>query len=271
MNTQRISVPLAAALAALAFAAPAAETPAPAPVKDVSAPAPAEAPAAPAPEFRYPAPPPAKRVPIPKASPEALSRVMPRGPKFDKLPPDEKEHIRRMAEFRIARDDAEKELLELDKAVEARRAAILAENEDAKKLTERIEALRAEYAAATNELAAIFRADEKLAELDSKIQPARLLVENSQYSLNQEVAAAMHKRMAAMRKAYEEANPPPEPVPEEEKPAEGEGGEEPEKAPDAIDPEDAPPGTVPGVSPDIKPPLDPAKRIAPLPKPSAAK
>lgn len=259
MNMKRTPT-LLAALAAFAFV--------PARADEPQAAAPAQP--APAPEFRYAAPPPAKRVSIPKASPEALSRVLPRGPKFDKLPPDEKEHIRKMAEFRIARDNAEKELVELDKAVEVRRAEILAENEEAKKLSERIEELRSEYAAATNALETIFRADEKLAGIDAKIQPARLLVENSQYELNQEVAAAMHKRMAAMRKAYEEANPPPVP------PAEG-GPEEAAPAEDTIpappsgivDPKDAPPGTVPGVSPDIKPPLDPAKRIAPLRKPDS--
>lgn len=228
-------------------------------------------PGAPAPEAtatqpaRTALPPPARRVALPKANPDALARVMPRGPKFDKLPPDEKEHIRKMAEFRIARDEAEKELLELDKAVDVRRAEILAENEDAKALSEKIAALQAEFDEATNALEKIYRADEKLVALAEKIEPARLIVENSQYELNQEVAAAMQKRMAAMRKAYEEANPPPPPPQDEEKPAEDAPSAPP---PDVIDPKDAPPGTIPGVSPDVKPPLDPAKRLAPPAKPA---
>ena len=230
---------------------------------------------APAPEFRYAAPPPAKRVAIPKPPPDAVGRILPRGPKFDKLPPEEKEHIRKMAEFRIARDEAEKELVELDKAVDARRAEILAENEEAEALSDKIAALREEYAAATNALETLFRADEKLAALAEKVEPARLIVENSQYELNAEVAAAMHKRMAAMRKAYEESKPEPQAVSDrtDAPPAEGaEGGKDsagPDLPPDTIAPEDAPPGTVPGVSPDIKAPLDPAKRIAPPAKPAA--
>ena len=92
--------------------------------------------------------------PAPAAAKPALPApgrvLLPHGPKWDALPADEKEHIRKMAEFKAARDAAEQELLRLDDEAQARKEAICKENEEAGKLRARISELQAEFAAATN-------------------------------------------------------------------------------------------------------------------------
>ena len=140
--------------------------------------------------------------------------LLPRGPKWDALPPEEKEHVRRMAEFKAARDAAEQDLIRLDDRAQARREKILAENEEAKTLHDRIAELKEEYAAATNALETIYRTDEELQAIAAEIEPARKIVEANQHSLNQEVVAAMHKRMAKQREALEAEKPAPAPVEE---------------------------------------------------------
>lgn len=157
------------------------------------------------------APAPAPAAPA-RPSPRSLS--MPSGPKFDALPPDEKEHIRRMAEFKAARDAAEMDLLRLDDEAQARKEAILAENEEAKALRDKAEELLAELAATTNALEEIYRADETLRSIADRIKPAKAIVDANQDNLTKEVVAAMHARMARQREAFAKENPPP-PVPEE--------------------------------------------------------
>lgn len=181
------SIPLLAVLALPAFAQEPAPAAAPAP-----GPAPASAPAA------RPALPAPGRV------------LLPHGPKWDALPADEKEHIRKMAEFKAARDAAEQDLLRLDDEAQARKEEICKENEEAGKLRARIDELQAEFAAATNALEKIYRADEALAKIAGQIEPARKIVEASQDSLNKEVVAAMHKRMAAQRAAWDKDHPVPD-------------------------------------------------------------
>lgn len=143
------------------------------------------APAAPAPEGRAP----------------VLPRIMPSGPKFDALSPADREHVRRMAEIRAARDAAEQEILRLRQKAEERREAILAENEEAKALFEDAQRLLAEYAAKTNALQAILDKDEALSGLFREMQPAKALVESNQRSLNAEAVAAMQRRMREQREA----------------------------------------------------------------------
>ena len=175
--------------------------------------------------------------------------MLPSGPKWDALPPDEREHVRKMAEFRAARDEAERDLLKFDDEAQARKQEILAENEEAKELFDRIVELQAELTAATNALETIYRADEKLQAIADKIVPARKIVEANQYSLNQEVVQAMRARMAKQREALEAEKPAPEPVPETPESL----GMEPEAYSNLV--VRPAPVVVPGtVNPDIKPP-----------------
>lgn len=191
------SIPLLAVLALPAFAQEPAPAAAPAP-----GPAPASAPAA-------------------KPALPAPGRVLlPHGPKWDALPAEEKEHIRKMAEFKAARDEAEQELLRLDDEAQDRKDAICKENEEAGKLRARIAELQEEFAAATNALEKIYREDEALKAIADRIEPARKAVEASQKSLNREVVAAMHKRMAAQRAAWDKDHPAPT-TPEEQAAAAG--------------------------------------------------
>lgn len=183
-------LPLLALLSAPAFAQDAVPAATP---EEVAAPAPAPA---------------ARRAPAP-------GRVMlPSGPKWDALPPEEREHIRRMAEFKAARDAAEVDLLRLDDEAQARKEAILAENEEAKALHERMLELMAEFDATTNALETIYRADETLQGIEAQIAPARQIVDANQDSLTKEIVAAMRQRMAKQRAAFEAENPPA-PIPEE--------------------------------------------------------
>ena len=208
MYMKRTPTTLAALLAAFVAvpvladeAAPAPAAPAPAPAPTAAAPTPAPAPAA---------------VLGRRPAPGMLS--MPSGSRFDSLSPEEKEHIRRMAEFKTARDAAERDLLRLDDEAQARKEAIRGENEEAKALYDRIQELQAELVAATNALETIYRGDEALKAIADQIEPARKIVEASQNSMNKEVVAAMHKRMAAQRAAYEKDHPAPKPG-ERQKPA----------------------------------------------------
>ena len=145
-----------------------------------------------APAAPDPAPAPEGRAPV-------LPRIMPSGPKFDALSPADREHVRRMAEIRAARDAAEQEILRLRQKAEERREAILAENEEAKALSEDAQRLLAEYAAKTNALQAILDKDEALSGLFREMQPAKALVESNQRSLNAEAVAAMQRRMREQR------------------------------------------------------------------------
>ena len=147
-----------------------------------------------APAAPDPAPAPEGRAPV-------LPRIMPSGPKFDALSPADREHVRRMAEIRAARDAAEQEILRLRQKAEERREAILAENEEAKALSEDAQRLLAEYASKTNALQAILDKDEALSGLFREMQPAKALVESNQRSLNAEAAAAMQRRMREQREA----------------------------------------------------------------------
>lgn len=140
-----------------------------------------------------PPPPPGER-----AAP-VLPRLPPAGPRFDSLSPVEREHVRRMAEIRAARDAAEQDIIRLRQKVEDRRSAILAENEEAKTLFEDAQRLFAEYASKTNALQAILEADETIAGLFEEMKPAKALVESNQRSLNAEVVAAMQRRMREQR------------------------------------------------------------------------
>ena len=194
MHMKRTQTAFAALLAAFVAVPVLADETAPSP----AAPAPAAAPAA--------APAPAA-VPGRRPAPGMLD--MPSGPRFDSLSPEEKEHIRRMAEFKKARDAAERDLLRLDDEVQARKEAIRGENEEAKALYDRIQELQAEFVAATNALEKIYREDEALKAIVDRIEPARKIVEDSQRSMNKEVVSAMHKRMAAQREAYEKDHPAP--------------------------------------------------------------
>lgn len=197
-----------------------------------------------------PAAAPAPSAPAASAARPVPGRLMlPSGPKWDALPPDEREHVRKMAEFRAARDEAERDLLKFDDEAQARKQEILAENEEAKELFDRIVELQAELTAATNALETIYRADEKLQAIADKIVPARKIVEANQYSLNQEVVQAMRARMAKQREALEAEKPAPEPVPETPESL----GMEPEAYSNLV--VRPAPVVVPGtVNPDIKPP-----------------
>lgn len=238
---------LFASLALPAFAqeaASAAEAPSAAPAAPAVAAAPAAAPAAPTPASAI------------------LPRVPARGAAWERLPEDEREHVRRMAEFRALRDAAERELLDIGKKAQARKDAICGENEEAKALRDRIAELQTEYADATNRLEAIYREDEELGKLAERVEPARRIVETNQRALNQEVLEAMKKRMAEQRAAYEEAHPAPErpaPTPEST-------GMDPQAFSNLFVRPPRPPrpaGPLP-VNPDIKPPLG-ARPAAPAP------
>lgn len=148
------------------------------------------------------------------ARPAPGQLVLPKGPNWEKLPPEEREHIRRMAEFKAARDAAERDILRLDDEAQARKEEILAENEEAKALHDKMLELQAEYTATTNALETIYRADEKLQSIAERLGPARTIVEANQANLTREVVAAMHKRMAKQREEIEAENPAPAPVPE---------------------------------------------------------
>ena len=212
MNTKHLAT-LLIAVSAMAFlsaradeAAPAQPTPAPA----QPTPAPAEA-TGPAPAQPAPA------QPAPSPAPAVLPRLPSRGPAWESLPPNEREHVRRMAEIRAVRDKAAKELVDLGRQADARKKKILEENEEAKELNDRIEEIRAEFAAATNALETIYRQDEELGRIAARVEPARRIVENNQEALNKEVAEAMKKRLSEQRAAWEKRNPPPEspePTPE---------------------------------------------------------
>ncbi len=172
------------------------------------APAVAQAPAlAPAAEKSAPAPAPAA------PSPVVLPRVKTGGPTWESLPPDEREHVRRMKEFRALRDKAERELIELGKRADERKKKILEENEEAKALHDRIEELQTEFASATNALETIYRADEELGRIAERIEPARRIVESNQRFMTQEVVESMKKRLAEQQ-AVLETNRPVIPRPE---------------------------------------------------------
>ena len=167
-----------------------------------------------APAFAQDAAPAAGEVAAPAAARRAPApgRVMlPSGPKWDAMTPEEREHVRRMAEFKAARDAAEVDLLRLDDEAQARKKAICAENGEAKALHDRMLELMAEFDATTNALETIYRSDETLRGIEAQIAPARRIVEANQESLTKEVVAAMHQRMAKQRAALAAENPPPEP------------------------------------------------------------
>lgn len=174
----------------------------------------------------------------------------------------------KMAEHRKARDAAERELFRLGEEANKRKAAILEEREEAGKLRARIDELKAEYIAATNALEAIFREDEELSAIAGKIGPLQKTVEESQVSLNREVATAMQIRMAAQRAAWEKANPAPKP-PEESAPAEGAENPAPvpSKAPVPATARVPEPWKVPAPAP--VPEAAPASTPAPAPAPTA--
>lgn len=138
---------------------------------------------------------------------------MPGGPRFDALPENEKEHVRRMAGFRAVRDEAAQDLLRLDDEAQARKEEILAENEEAKALHDKMLELLAEFAATTNALEEIYRADEKLRAIDESMKQAKAVVDANQDNLTKEVVASMHTRMARQREALAKETPPPE-IPE---------------------------------------------------------
>jgi len=187
---------------------------------------------------------------LPATAPSALSALPAPGrvgqrpaSRFEALPEAEKEHIRKMAEFRKKRDAAEREMLSLGEEANKRKEAILAENEEAKNLRDRIEELKAEFAVATNAIETIYREDEKLAAIAAKIGSLQKVVDDSQTSLNHEVSTAMQIRMAAQRAAWEKAHPAPKP-PEEaakdaEKADEAASAPAPETAPAPKDPASA--------------------------------
>ena len=200
MNTIRtiLFAPVLAAVCALPSRADEKSAPAPAP-------APEAASAAPSAEV------------APSAAPAPGRVLLPKGRKWEAMPPEEREHYRRMAEFKAARDSAERDLLRLDGEAQARKEAILEENEEARKLFDRIQELQAEFTEATNALGRIYREDEALGKIAEQIEPARKIVEANQFALNKEVVDAMHKRMAAQRAAYAKEHPEPEvpaPTPE---------------------------------------------------------
>ena len=257
MNTKRIQ-PLFAALAALALLPARAEEPKiPAPAPEAPAPAPAaEAPA-----------------PAPVPAPAVLPRLPARGPAWESLPPDEREHVRRMAEIRAIRDKAAKDLVDFGKQADERKKKILEENEEAKALNDRIEELRAEFAAATNALETIYRQDEELLKIAERIEPARRIVESNQEALNREVAEAMKKRLSEQRKDWEKKHPAPaqvDPTPEST-------GMEPQAFSNLFvrPPRPAPPAGPLPVNPDVRQPA-PAGRLpgqppaAPLKLPTPA-
>lgn len=122
---------------------------------------------------------------------------------FASLSPAERAHALKMVEYRKARDVAEREVLRIKGEIEARRAAILETNEEAKTLFAEAEALFAEYSAKTNALQAILEGDERMSSLFSEIRPAQAIVESRQSAMNAEVVAAMRERMQRQREAAE--------------------------------------------------------------------
>ena len=121
--------------------------------------------------------------------------------RFASLPPHEREHALRMIQYRAARDAAERDIIRIKGAVEARRAAILETNEEAKALFEDAERLFAEYSAKTNALQGIMEGDEKIAALLEDLAPALAIVEAKQSAMNAEVVASMRERMQRQREA----------------------------------------------------------------------
>ena len=122
---------------------------------------------------------------------------------FASLSPAERAHALKMVEYRKARDVAEREVLRIKGEIEARRAAILETNEEAKTLFAEAEALFAEYSAKTNALQAILEGDERMSSLFSEIRPAQAIVESRQSAMNAEVVAAIRERMQRQREAAE--------------------------------------------------------------------
>lgn len=180
---KRSNLPILLAAAALCSAPAFAQDPGP------GAPVP---PDAPPPEAAAPA----ARGPV-------LPRVMPSGAKFESLSPAEREHVRRMAEFRAARDAAERDIFRLRQEVEERRASLLEENEEAKTLFDDAKRLFEEYSAKTNALQAILENDETISGLFKEMEPLEAMIKSNQRALNAETVSAMKRRMEEQRKERE--------------------------------------------------------------------
>lgn len=181
-----------------------------APVASESAPAPAEAPAVERPV-------PGKR----------------------EMSPEMKEYFSLLDSIRKARDEQTQKSLQATKDIEARKAAMAAENKKVAKAVDQIKELEEKLAKVRSELDAIYAADEELQKLEQAKKAADDASAEKQKEMNSAVAAAMHARHERMGKGGEghgqfiprrpdgesvrrRPNVPlaPIPVPAEEKPAE---------------------------------------------------
>ncbi len=131
------------------------------------------------------APPPAEE-PRDGAGPQAAAASQ--APR--RLPPDF-EHLEAL---RVSRDSAQTRALELNGKADARRKAIVEENDEAKALSEKAEALRAELATVTNALEAIFAADAELSSCVSGAADARKEAMARQRELQEAVARQVRAR-----------------------------------------------------------------------------
>ena len=109
-----------------------------------------------------------------------------------------------LMEMKAPRDQHMAEAGELAKQVEARRSAILTENEEAAKLKADIAELDKVLEEKMQSLQAVFDADSELAALQVKMQAARDNFGKNQLKLREEIARQHRERRLAMQKAAQE-------------------------------------------------------------------
>ncbi|MBR1836452.1 MAG: hypothetical protein IJ783_04120 [Kiritimatiellae bacterium] len=149
---------------------------------------------------------PAAEAPVPAAEGKTYERSRPFAPgdadaRFARVPPEIREHVKRMDSFRSSRDSSLAKVRELERKAEERRSAIREENPEAKALYDRIAEITAELEAATNSLAAIYGADEELAAILAGVGEAAESAENNQRELNEEIARAVRARQSVQYRA----------------------------------------------------------------------
>ena len=115
-------------------------------------------------------------------------------PRFRGIPENRREYVEKLERMKRERDAAQLGAMEARSAATGRRESILAENPEAKALSEKIASLQAELAAATNALEELLRADESLASLSAAADKAEESARKSQWELQEAIASAVRER-----------------------------------------------------------------------------
>ena len=180
-------------LALPAFAEDAAPSAEPAPV----APAPAAVEAAPAAtEGSVAAPASGETAAAEDAAPER-PKVRPGPlPRGREMPPEMKAYVDRLEAIRKARDEQARAAAQAEKDIDARKAALAAEDEKVGELAKTVADLRASLDEAEKALAAAYAADETLVALEAKKTEAETARDAKQREMHAAVAAAMDERAA---------------------------------------------------------------------------